>query len=175
MSTQLTVKKPIKGYDGLYEVTNLGDVISVERRVKRSRGGTQILRSKILKKNGSPNTYQTVALSKDGKPKTFLVHKLVAEAFLNKVEEHVIDHIDGNKHNNNVSNLRYCTQRENVANKKSGISKYGIGVQKQSKYYKKPYRVRIYVNGKNTEVGSYYTIHEAQQAYKKAKQTLNTK
>jgi len=88
--------KDIKGYEGLYQVSNLG-------RVKSKR--------KILKAiNGE---YLKVGLSKNGIQKTLYVHRLVAETFLgeNKLQ---VNHKDEDKHNNNIENLEFVTHKENM-------------------------------------------------------------
>ena len=73
--------------------------------------------------------YQHVTLQINGKPKRFRVHRLVAEAFIpNPENKPEIDHIDGNKSNNNVNNLRWCTHKENMNNH--------ITRAKMDKYYK---------------------------------------
>ena len=100
--------KDVKNYEGLYEVSNLGRVKSLN--YNRTR------KEKILK-SGYVCGYCKVVLCKYGKMKHFLVHRLVAEAFIdNSNNKPCIDHIDGNPMNNRVENLRWCTQRENCNN-----------------------------------------------------------
>lgn len=98
--------KDIKGYEGYYQVSDKGQV----RRFYKDRY------PKLLKNRPSAN-YYTVSLSKNCEKKTFAVHRLVAEAFLEKPvtnEPLEVNHKDGNKLNNNVSNLEWVTQRENL-------------------------------------------------------------
>lgn len=98
--------KPIAGYEGLYEVSNLGRVKSLPR--KTSTGG-------IMKPSTTVWGYLMCALWKDGKGKSFSVHRLVAEAFIpNPGNKPTVNHIDCNKKNNHVDNLEWCTQTENV-------------------------------------------------------------
>ena len=113
------VWKEIEGYDGWYEVSNKGRVRSWKST--NGRGG-KVKVPRILKNSRGSNAYLSVALC-GGKisPKTFSVHSLVAGAFLSKTEEWVeswremtVNHKDGNKLNNNLDNLEYCTNRENV-------------------------------------------------------------
>lgn len=102
--------KDIAGFEGLYQVSNVGQVKSVKS-------------GKILKPN-SNNTggYLKVALSKNGKVKRFYVHQLVAEAFLpNEDELPQIDHISGDKTDNRVANLQWISQVENLRKKETGI------------------------------------------------------
>ena len=90
--------KPVKGYEGLYEVSNLG-------RVRRD--------GNIIKSNVGKH-YKILRLSSKGEVKTFYVHRLVAEAFVaNDSNKPMVNHIDGNKLNNSATNLEWCTRREN--------------------------------------------------------------
>lgn len=92
--------KDIKGYEGLYLVSNLGDVYSC-------------LSNKKLKP-GSDNGYLKVNLCKNNKVKQFTVHRLVALAFLpNENNYPCVNHKDENPSNNNVNNLEWCTYKYN--------------------------------------------------------------
>lgn len=93
--------KDIKGYEGLYQVSNLGRVKSMRKQ-------------KIMKPWITNKGYYMLSLwNSNGKSK-YLVHRLVAIAFLNKKDgKYFCDHIDGNPLNNNVENLRWCTHKEN--------------------------------------------------------------
>lgn len=103
---------PIRGYVGFYEVSSLGRVRSLDRMV-RSRNGKALRKGKILK-SYSPLGYNMVRLSKNNKQKNFAVHRLVAFAFLNKCRKrNFVNHIDGNKLNNNADNLEWVTTKEN--------------------------------------------------------------
>lgn len=102
--------KDIEGWEGIYQVSNLGRVKSLER--KRADGRTY---KEIIKKQGLNNKgYPTVFLKANGRYKNCTVHRLVAKAFLLKVEgKEFVDHIDGNPKNCRVDNLRWCTFTEN--------------------------------------------------------------
>ena len=98
--------RDIKGYEGLYQVSNLGRVKSL--RYNHSEN------EKILKGFLSNRGYHRVSFYKDGVRKDYSVHRLVAEAFIpNTDNKPCIDHIDTNKLNNKVDNLRWCTNKEN--------------------------------------------------------------
>lgn len=98
---------PIKGYEGLYEVSNFGRVRSLNYR---HTGQTNVL-SPGENKRG----YLKVNLWKMGKNNIYSVHRLVAEAFLpNWFDDPVVNHIDENPSNNNVENLEWCSQQYNT-------------------------------------------------------------
>lgn len=108
--------KDIEGYEGYYQVSNLGRVRGVERIVPRRDGTSQIVRGKVLEPftTGLPPYYLGVHLRKDGFRTTSKIHRLVAEAFIpNPQHLEVVDHIDCNTHNNAATNLRWCTYKEN--------------------------------------------------------------
>ena len=98
----------IEGYKGLYKVSNLGRIKSYPRN------GT-IKQERILKQTIDNNGYLIVGLHKNNKAKKVCVHWLVANAFIPKEKEHeVINHVDGDKSNNKLSNLERCTQSHNI-------------------------------------------------------------
>ena len=105
--------KDIKGYEGSYQISNLGNVKSL---AKSDGNGN---RDRILNfdKDTRKNTqYSRVTLSKNGKTKRFQVHRLVAETFIpNPENKPFVNHIDNNGLNNMVTNLEWCTQTENMA------------------------------------------------------------
>ena len=110
--------KPIKDYEGIYEVSNYGRVKSLERVIYNSgtKNGLYTIHEKIIKQriNKKRHGYCELSLHKNGKEKRFKVHRLVAEAFIpnpNNLPE--VNHIDGNKENNHASNLEWCTSKEN--------------------------------------------------------------
>ncbi|UUV46937.1 HNH endonuclease [Bacillus phage vB_BanS-Thrax5] len=107
--------KEIIGYEGLYEVSNLGKVRSVDRLIYRN--GNPIMRKgKELSQHKRQNKYFTVSLSKDGKQKTHTIHRLVAIAFVDNPKNlPVVNHKDTNKENNRFDNLEWATQQENLA------------------------------------------------------------
>lgn len=129
------VWKDIPNYEGLYQVSNLGKIKSLERKVKKYNG-ERIVRERILKQSYEKK-YMHVQLSKNGKTITRLVHRLVAETFIdnpNNLKE--VNHIDANTRNNNVNNLEWCTRYENMQHaKQMGLIKHNSG--EKCYWYKK--------------------------------------
>ena len=104
--------KPIKDFEGYYEVSNIGRV----RSLNYKRTGKE----KILKNIEDYKGYLEVVLTKNGKRKQFKVHRLVAEAFIpNPENKPCIDHINTIKSDNRVENLRWVTYKENSNNEKT--------------------------------------------------------
>ncbi len=103
--------KPIKNYEGIYEVSNFGMVRSLDRI---SSNGKRV-KAKHLKLCAKSDGYIVVGLYKNGRQKTSYVHKLVADAFIPRVGNKTeINHIDGNKKNNRVSNIEWSSRSENI-------------------------------------------------------------
>ena len=113
------VWKSIKGYEGLYEISNFGNVKGLKR-------------NKLLKINTSFE-YNMVVLHKNGKPRLFYIHRLVAENYIDNPKQlECVNHKNEDKRDNNVFNLEWCTKKYNCnygkRNEKmsKSISKYKI-------------------------------------------------
>lgn len=107
--------KDIKGFEGLYQVSNLGNIKSLEKIRIMPNGGNRIYSQKILIPVMNRNNYLSVQLCKDGIVTRHLVHRLVAMQFINNpLSKPQINHIDGNKSNNIISNLEWNTPKENI-------------------------------------------------------------
>ena len=111
--------KDIHEYEGYYQVSNKGNVRSLDRYVvANNKGGTKLLKGRSMKltqtKGRDGHGYMAVNLRKNGTSKVKLVHILVAEAFLPNLDKlPTVNHIDGDKTNNNVNNLEWCSYRDN--------------------------------------------------------------
>jgi hypothetical protein len=132
--------KDIKGYEGLYQVSNLGNVKSLNYR----SAGKEHLISPGTDRGG----YNILVLCKGKKAKSFKVHRLVANAFIpNPKNKEQVNHKDGNKQNNKVDNLEWCTCKENMHHAwKTGLYKGGImdvNKQKDIKYIKDFSKINI--------------------------------
>ena len=101
--------RAVKDYEGLYEVSNIGRIKSLNYNGTGKEG--------LLKQQSNHKGYKTVMLRKDNKGKTFKVHRLVAEAFIpNPENKPQIDHINCIRDDNRVENLRWVTGKENMEN-----------------------------------------------------------
>ena len=108
----MEIWKDIPGYDGLYQVSNLGRVKSLPK--KRWNGYVFTSRKERILKPGNDNDgYERVVLCKNKRRKTYKMHRLVITTFVG-VSRLEVNHINGNKADNNIENLEYCTRSENM-------------------------------------------------------------
>lgn len=121
--------KDIEGYEGLYQVSNLGRVKSLDRIIVTKMNISRLMKGKILTIVPDPNNYMKVLLSKEGKQQIYLLHRLVAQAFIpNPDNKPEIDHINTDRTDNTVwlnedgsvnydkTNLKWATRKENCNN-----------------------------------------------------------
>ncbi len=109
------VWKPVKGYEGYYEVSSHGRVRTIDRVIDKSDGTTQRRRGKISALGTDKNGYHTLSLWKEGKAEFFRVARLVAIAFIENPENKpTVNHINGIKDDDKVSNLEWSTYSENM-------------------------------------------------------------
>lgn len=112
--------KPVKGFEGKYEISNWGKCKSVARTRKGKNGALVFVPEKILKGKKDKDGYIEYALSVDGKLKSFRAHRLVAEAFIpNPNNLPLINHINGNRDMNLVDNLEWVSHKQNASVDKS--------------------------------------------------------
>lgn len=122
--------RDIQGYEGYYQVSNLGRVRSLDR-YKSWMGTKAFVKGRILKGGKNQKGYRQVLLSKDGKSIAYIVHRLVAQAFIHNPNNlPFINHKDEVKDNNNVDNLEWC---DNVYN-----CNYGTAQKRRVEKHLKP-------------------------------------
>lgn len=110
----MEIWKSITGYEGYFEVSNLGNFRSKDRFIKYKQNGIRKYPGKLLKTETIVEGYQRIVLMKEGIKKRFMCHRIVAQEFIpNPNNKPFINHIDGNPLNNKVENLEWCTQEEN--------------------------------------------------------------
>jgi hypothetical protein len=161
--------KDVLGYEGLYEVSNMGNIRSLDRVTEGRDGKIYLKKGRVLKFFANRNGYGIAVLHKDFIQKTHTVHKLVAMAFLNHTpcgHKEVVNHIDFNKLNNKLSNLEIVSQRENT-NKKhlKSFSKFtGVSFCKKRNLWTS----RITIGNKMMYLGSFNSEDEASKMYQNA-------
>jgi hypothetical protein len=163
------VWKDIKGYDKLYQVSNDGKVCALER-LKNCNKGYRKINYHIMTPNIFGTKYERVGLTNsNGIRKYYLVHRLVAQAFIPNPNNYpIINHIDGNKLNNNVSNLEWCTYSHNLKHA------YSIGLKEFTKEHKEKLKLSQYKRFKkvfqydlqNNFIKEYESIKEASDIFK---------
>lgn len=154
----MEIFRDIKNYEGLYQVSNLGNVKSLARK--------GCLTEKIMRPAKDNRGYLILSLRNDGKAKSRTIHQLVAEAFLNHVpcgHKLVVNHKNFNRHDNRAENLEVDTQRNNANQKhlKSSSEYTGVSWAKDAGKWISS----IYINGKNKHLGYFYLELEAAYAY----------
>ena len=163
------VWKDIPNYEGLYQISNISNVKSLERYVYHPVGGRKLVRERVLKSNLNNSGYYYVTLSKYGKTNVNKVHQLMAITFLNHKpcgHKIVVDHINNKPTDNRIENLQLITQRENMSkDRKAGTSKYvGVCWGKRNKTW----ICAISIKGKRKHIGCFKKELDAHNAYQKA-------
>lgn len=158
-NTEKEIWKDIEGYEGYYQVSNLGRVRSLDRTIESEHRSPQFMKGNIKKVIRRDDGYEYVVLYRDNKGKNKYVHRLVAKAFVpNPNKLPIINHIDENPSNNLPSNLEWCDHQYNLT--------YGDKVERvtNSKGYKertKRLQKPIYVIDKNGNRKRYESITSA--------------
>ena len=108
--------KPISGYEGYYEVSNIGNVRALKRKIPNGKGGFTTLEARDMYLRENKDGYYVVKLSKYGNSVWIPVHRLVASAFIGEmsIPGMEVNHIDFDRKNNDVENLEWVTHLDNV-------------------------------------------------------------
>jgi len=168
--------KDLPGFNNKYQVSNLGNVRTVDRVCNIHNGGSYKREGKLLKPTINNCGYYHVNLwsNEKNKGQNLRVHILVAMAFLNHEPcgmKVVVDHIDSNKLNNRVDNLQLTTQRINSSKSlRKTTSKYvGVSFDKSRNKWK----ASIYIKDKAKQIGRYNCELAASVAYQKELKKIN--
>lgn len=125
---EIEIWKPIINYEGYYEISNKGNIRSLDRIINLKNGFTRNEKGKTMKIGISHKNYKYVNLSKNSKNTQYEIHRLLAINFLENINNfNIVNHIDGNTLNNNLNNLEWCNIRENATHGnlfKNKTSKY---------------------------------------------------
>jgi hypothetical protein len=161
----MEIWKDVKGYEGIYQVSNLGRVKSLSRH-RIFENYKQPMKEKILKSCKNGRGYLLVTLCKNKSRKSKQVHSLVADAFI--MEDYsqlgfVVDHIDDNPLNNRLDNLQVVTPRYNTRKTQKNYSSNHKGVYLDKKYGK--YGSIIYYAGSSIHLGFYQDELDAKRVY----------
>lgn len=128
----MEIWKSVNGYEGYYEISNLGNVRSLDRIIFLGNS-FKLKRGKKLTINNAGSNYSHVQLSKNNKIKRKYIHRLVAEAFIpNPFNKKEVNHINENKRDNRVVNLEWATRQENINHSNIGTKNHNY---KQEKHY----------------------------------------
>lgn len=159
--------RSVKGYEGYYEVSSKGKVRSVDRVIKTANGIKRKYSGKILSQHLSDKNYPLISLYMNCNEKTYYVHKLVAISFLGHKpcgSKEEVDHINGDRTDNSISNLRILSGEEHRKIKKHSI--WGVSKYKYACWHKKnkKWLGSFSKNGKSYHVGYYESDKEASLA-----------
>jgi len=160
--------KDIPNYEGFYQA-------STEGRIKKLNHGKNKVERIVFKAQDNCG-YLRCCLTKDKKSNMKHIHILVAMTFLNHIQnghKAVVDHIDGDKKNNNLSNLQVISHRENIikGHQLKRILPPCVSAVKNKKLGEK-YKALTNINGKPTHLGVFNTIKEAEDAVFKARNVV---
>lgn len=157
--------RDIKGFEGLYQISSHGRVRSLARTIKRRNRIAQI-QTRILRQYKNKFEYWNVDLKNDKIINKCRIHRLVAKTFIpNPLNLQFVDHIDRNKHNNHISNLRWCSKSQNQQNVAKTLNKSSTYKGVYYNMSRNRYHTNIRINDKQSFIGSYDNEVEAAEAY----------
>ena len=124
----MEIWKEIKGYEGLYEASNLGNIKRLPSVIRYKSNGTRNYPGKMLTQEQMLDGYLRIVLSKNGCHKRFMSHRLIAETFIpNPNNKPYINHKNGIKSDNRIENLEWCSQEENEQHAVNVLGKTMVG------------------------------------------------
>jgi len=130
MENTIEIWKDISGYEGIYQVSNLGNIKSLKRK--------GVPQNRVLEPYLYNGGYYRIGLNKNGKTIKYSIHKLVAEAFIPNPDNLLcVDHINTIRTDNNVNNLRWCTHQENMNNEITKINLSDSKIGDKNPFYEK--------------------------------------
>jgi hypothetical protein len=165
--------KDIPGYAGHYQVSDFGNVRSLDKFVRRRDKTTSFRKGRILKLAPNSRGYLVCSLSTNGTHRVYYIHQLIAMAFLSHKPDGlnlVVDHINNIKTDNRLENLQLVSQRYNSTKDTKGTSKY-TGVSWHSR--DKKWYASIEINRKKIHLGYFTDEDAAALAYQKALYSIN--
>lgn len=154
----MEIWKDVKGFEGVYMISTLGRIKSVSRYV-RCGGGVRSVKGRILNPTTNSNGYKLITI----RNKTYYIHHLMAMTFLGHESKKglVIDHINNNRLDNRLENLKVITHRENTSKDRSGLSEYtGVKVRSNNRY-----ESHIRIDGRSIYLGTFKCELAAAKAY----------
>lgn len=164
--------KKIDGYDGGYEISNLGRVKSMWRFRSLHGKIVKVSKEHMMTLSDNGNGYLIVSLKNNNARKNYYVHRLVATYFLKEIDgKNVVNHIDYNKKNNNVLNLEWCTQLENTRHSIKNMKKKGTRTENIPYIRDRGSRFEICI--KQKYYGRFKTLEEAIVEKRKILKELN--
>lgn len=164
------VWKDIIGYEGIYQVSNIGNVKSLTRFTKATKIKSRLIKGHVVSQSFDGRGYLFVKLYREGIQKSIKVHVLVAVAFLGHIQngkiDIVVDHISNIKTDNCAWDLQLISQRENSSKDRKNCTSSYVGVSWYRALSK--WRAQILINRKFKHLGYFKKEIDASEAYKKA-------
>jgi hypothetical protein len=166
----MTVWADIAGFEGVYQISDQGELRSLDREIQnKGSGGKYLMNGQTLKPRKDADGYLVTDLWKAGKKTTVKLHRLAAQAFLPTPEAgHVVDHINGKRDDNRLENLRWVSQSQNLYNRRLSAGASGVIGVRFRDGKKNPWQAYITVDGRFKSLGHFPTKQQAANARQEA-------